>query len=105
MEVFIGTIQMVGFNFAPAGWALCDGQLLPINQYQALFSLLGTTYGGDGIRTFALPNLQGILPMGMSATHPEGTTGNVSGTASTPPQHTLALNFIIALVGIFPSRS
>jgi microcystin-dependent protein len=105
METYIGTILMVGFNFAPMGWAMCDGQLLPINEYQALFSLLGTTYGGDGIRTFALPNLQGCLPMGMSSTHPLGQTGNVSGTASTPPQHTLALNFIIALVGIFPPRN
>lgn len=59
MEPFIGQIQAVGFNFAPRGWALCDGQLLPINSNQALFSLLGTTYGGDGRTTFALPDLRG----------------------------------------------
>lgn len=54
---------MVGFNFAPRGWAFCDGQLLPINQNQALFSLLGTTYGGDGRVTFALPDLRGRTPL------------------------------------------
>ncbi len=59
MEPFIGQIQAVGFNFAPRGWALCDGQLLAISQNQALFSLLGTTYGGDGRTTFALPDLRG----------------------------------------------
>lgn len=60
---FIGEIRMVGFNFAPAGWALCNGQLLSISQNTALFSLLGTTYGGDGISTFALPNLQSRVPI------------------------------------------
>ena len=63
MEPFIGQIQAFGFNFAPRGWALCDGQLLPINQYQALFSLLGTTYGGDGRTTFGLPDLRGRVPI------------------------------------------
>lgn len=60
---YIGEIKMVPFNFAPAGWALCNGQLLPINQNQALFSLLGTTYGGDGQTTFALPDMRGRIPM------------------------------------------
>lgn len=63
MEPFIGQISMFGGNFAPRGWAFCDGQLLPINQNQALFSLLGTTYGGDGRTTFALPELRGRVPM------------------------------------------
>ena len=58
-EPFLGEISPVAFNFAPQGWALCNGQLLPINQNQALFSLLGTSFGGDGRTTFALPNLQG----------------------------------------------
>ncbi len=58
-EPFIGEIRWVGFNFAPRGWAHCDGQLLPINQYTALFSLLGTTYGGDGRTTFGLPDMRG----------------------------------------------
>lgn len=59
MEPLLGQIQIFGFNFPPRGWAFCDGQLLPISQYQALFSLLGTTFGGDGRTTFALPDLRG----------------------------------------------
>jgi microcystin-dependent protein len=62
-DQFVGEIRVVGFNFAPTGWALCDGQLLPISQNTALFSLLGTTYGGDGRTNFALPNLQGCAAM------------------------------------------
>lgn len=63
-EPFLGEIRMFGFDFAPRGWAYCDGSLLPINQYSALFSLLGTYYGGDGIRTFQLPNLQSRVAVG-----------------------------------------
>jgi len=63
MTPFLGAIHMAGFNFAPNGWALCNGQLMPINQNQALFSLLGTFYGGDGRVTFALPDLQSRSPM------------------------------------------
>jgi microcystin-dependent protein len=63
METYLGTILMVGFNFAPVGWALCNGQLLSISQNTALFSLLGTYYGGDGVTTFGLPNLQGRVPI------------------------------------------
>src|ERR1700691_5761654 len=62
-EPFLGEIRMFGFNFAPKGWAFCNGYLLPISQNTALFSLLGTTYGGDGKSNFALPNLQGSAPM------------------------------------------
>ena len=62
-EPFLGEIRTVSFNFAPIGWALCDGQLLSIAQNTALFNLLGTTYGGDGKTTFALPNLQGRVPV------------------------------------------
>src|SRR5258705_5111502 len=62
-EPFLSEIRIMSFGFPPKGWALCDGQLLPINQNQALFSLLGTTYGGDGRVNFALPNLQGNAPM------------------------------------------
>ncbi|MFZ2235944.1 MAG: tail fiber protein [Dokdonella sp.] len=69
---FVAQISPFGFNFAPRGWALCDGQLLPINQNQALFSLLGTTYGGNGTTNFALPDLRGRTPMG--ATGGSGTT-------------------------------
>jgi microcystin-dependent protein len=62
-DAFVGEIRMFGFNFAPKGWATCDGQLLPISQNTALFSLLGTFYGGDGKSTFALPNLEGSSPV------------------------------------------
>jgi microcystin-dependent protein len=62
-EPFLGEIKMVGFNFNPRGWAFCDGQLLPIAQNSALFSLLGTTYGGDGRTTFALPDLRGRVAL------------------------------------------
>lgn len=63
MDPFLGEIRMVGWNFAANGWALCNGQLLSINQNAALFSLLGTYYGGDGVQTFALPNLQSRVPI------------------------------------------
>jgi len=68
-EPFLGEIRAVAFNFAPRGWALCNGQLLAIQTNAALFSILGTTYGGDGRTTFALPNLQGATPV-----HPNGNT-------------------------------
>ncbi|WP_293305281.1 phage tail protein [Pedobacter sp. UBA5917] len=61
---FIGEIKLVGENFAPSGWMFCRGQLLPVSQYSALFALIGTTYGGNGVSTFALPNLQGTVPVG-----------------------------------------
>lgn len=62
-DPFVAEIRIFAFNFAPTGWAYCDGQLMPISQNTALFSLLGTTYGGDGKATFALPDLQGSAPM------------------------------------------
>ena len=62
-EPFIGELKIISWNFPPKGWAFCNGQLLPINQNQALFSILGTTYGGDGRTTFGLPNLQGRTPI------------------------------------------
>jgi microcystin-dependent protein len=157
-EPFVGEIQMIGFNFAPQGWALCSGQLLPIRNYTTLFSILGTTYGGDGKNTFALPNLNGSFPMGrgqgtglsqrtlgekggaetvellpsniprfntavpkVTAFRTDGTqgigltpgrqlgsvvlNGNVpppSPISNMPPY--LAVNFIIAMDGIFPPR-
>lgn len=66
-QPFVGQIKMWGFNFAPRGYALCNGQLLPINQNQALFSLLGTTYGGNGQTTFALPDLRSRTPIGFAS--------------------------------------
>ena len=68
MESFIATVMMFGFNFAPVGWLFCNGATLPINQYQALFSLLGTTYGGDGRTTFHLPDLRGKSSLDSSPT-------------------------------------
>lgn len=163
MDPFLGSIMVVSFDFAPKGWTLCNGQILPISQNTALFSLLGTTFGGDGRTTFQLPNLQaraalgannGSYPIGISAgetTHTLSTAemaahnhlwNGASAAASTPnpaggvlaqaglytstpnvqmssslvtatgggqPHENrspfLALNFCIALQGIFPSRT
>lgn len=69
-QPFVGEIRMFSGNFAPSGWALCNGQLLPISQNTALFSLLGTNYGGDGKSTFALPNLQGRFPLHVGGSQP-----------------------------------
>jgi microcystin-dependent protein len=158
---FLCEIRIVSFNFPPKGWAFCNGQLLPINQNQAIFSILGTTYGGDGRVNFGLPNLQGRVPLhtggsftlgqlggqethtltnaeashshgglanpavtdqaspaghfwanaalsnysttGGSAMAPSGPVGGGQGHENRSPF--LVLNFIIALVGIFPSRN
>ena len=97
-DPFIGEIRAVGFNFAPTGWAQCNGQLLAISQNTALFSLLGTYYGGDGKTTFALPNLQGYAPMdqgsgpGLSTRVVGEMGGEPSVTLLTPqmPAHTHA---------------
>jgi microcystin-dependent protein len=95
MDPFVAEIRIFPFNFAPKGWAFCDGQILPISQNTALFSLLGTTYGGDGKSNFALPNLQGMAPMhpgqgpGLSL-HDLGETGGsdtVTLLASEMPSH------------------
>jgi microcystin-dependent protein len=163
-EPFLGEVKIISWNFPPKGWAFCNGQLLPINQNQALFSILGTTFGGDGRTTFALPNLQGTVPVhtgdgiilgqkGGEQAHtlnisempahshfPIGTPvaatltaaannlwasdnsnpyttsptatmnpGSVTNTGGSQPHENmppyLVLNFIIALVGIFPSRN
>lgn len=167
MEPFLGQISIVSFGFPPKGWALCNGQLLPINQNQALFSILGTSYGGDGRSTFALPDLRGRVPRHMLAAlgqrsgseaqaltpaqmpqhqhalvatsdfanagvpglavpaakprggrdiyapaatavgplHPEAVAASGGGQPHGNMQPYLALSFIIALVGIFPSRN
>ena len=78
-EPFLSEIKLVSFNFPPKGWALCNGQFLPINQNQALFALLGTTYGGNGQTTFALPNLRGRVPIHMGNGH---TLGEAAGSTS-----------------------
>jgi microcystin-dependent protein len=84
---FLSEIKVMSFGFAPKGWALCNGQLLPINQNQPLFSLLGTTYGGDGRVNFALPNLQARTPMHMGNGH---TLGELGGEQA----HTLSISEI-----------
>jgi microcystin-dependent protein len=167
-EPFLAEIRIVGFNFAPRGWAFCDGQILPINQNQSLYSLLGTTYGGDGRTSFALPDMRGRTPIhvgrsnggadhllgqkGGEETHTlstqempshdhalqaasanagapipmgnllgafsngyragtdltdlvGGTVANVGGQGHENMQPWLALNFCIALQGLFPSRN
>jgi len=94
-EPFLSEIRLFSFGFPPKGWALCNGQLLPINQNQALFSLLGTTYGGDGRVNFALPNLQGYTPIHMGAGHTLGERGGEQAhtlSISEVPTHTHQLN-------------
>ncbi|WP_235856884.1 phage tail protein [Occultella glacieicola] len=96
MEPFIGELRLFGFNYAPRGWALCDGSLMPINQNQALFSLLGTMYGGNGTSTFGLPDLRGRVPLGAGQT-PGGSQyqqGQSGGTES-----------VTLTVGQLPSHS
>src|SRR5881398_3793172 len=78
-EPFLSEIRIMSFVFAPKGWALCNGQLLPINQNQALFSLLGTTYGGDGRVNFALPDLRDRVPIHMGNGHTLGERGGEVG--------------------------
>ena len=128
-DPFLGQVIMFAGNFAPRGWAFCDGQLLPISSNSALFSLLGTTYGGEGWTTFALPDLRGRAPIhagrgpGLSErrlgdkggsetitnnkTVSSGGSNNVQVAADNPDnmQPYLAINYIIALQGTFPSRS
>ena len=94
-EPFLAEIRIMSFGFAPKGWALCNGQLLPINQNQALFSLLGTTFGGDGRVNFALPNLQGQTPIHVGNGHTLGERGGeLAHTLSIAeiPTHTHVLN-------------
>jgi microcystin-dependent protein len=90
MEPFIGQIQAFGFNFAPRGWASCDGQLIAINQNTALFSLLGTTYGGDGRTTFALPDLRGRTML--SAGNGLGLSDRRLGSQGGSENNTLTVN-------------
>jgi microcystin-dependent protein len=90
-EPFLSEIRLMSFVFAPKGWALCNGQLLPINQNEALFALLGTTFGGNATTNFALPDLRGRLPMHVGNGHPLGDArGEAAHTLSTAemPKHT-----------------
>jgi microcystin-dependent protein len=132
VEPYLGQITLVAFNFATVGWALCNGQLMAIAQNAALFQLLGTTYGGDGQTTFALPDLHGALAFGREGDNkspagadwakpasdtPYGTSsppgamsaGSTSTVGGGQPhenrQPYLVINYIIALQGVFPSRN
>ena len=107
MEPFLGMIALFGFNFAPRGWAFCNGQLLSIAQNNALFALLGTIYGGDGRTTFALPNLQGRVPIhfGQGSGLSNYQIGQVGGVESATllisnmPAHNHTLNAVSELGG------
>jgi microcystin-dependent protein len=85
-QPYVGEIRMFAGNFAPAGWLFCDGQLLPISENETLFQLIGTTYGGDGEDTFALPNLQGRIPIHQSTTYVLAETGGVESVTLTVQQ-------------------
>jgi microcystin-dependent protein len=94
-EPFLSEIRLMSFGFPPKGWALCDGQLLPINQNQALFSLLGTTFGGDGRVNFALPDLRGRAPIHVGSGHTLGERGGEQAhtlSISELPTHTHVVN-------------
>ena len=118
MEPLIGQIMIFGGNFTPRGWAFCDGQLLPIMQNTSLYSILGTTYGGDGRNTFGLPDLRGRIAIGegqgqgLSTRHYLGSQGQFATENCARGNHDLdsgvhytTVNYIIALEGTFPSRS
>jgi microcystin-dependent protein len=92
---YLSEVKIIPWNYPPKGWAFCNGQFLPINQNQALFSLLGTTYGGNGQTTFALPNLQGRAPIHVGAGFTQGQAGGEAAhtvTVSEMPAHTHLLN-------------
>jgi microcystin-dependent protein len=94
-DQFLCEIRLMSFNFAPRGWAMCNGQLLPIAQNQALFSLLGTTFGGNGQTTFGLPDLRGRVPIHVGSGHPLGERGGEQAHALTVaelPQHVHLMN-------------
>ena len=116
-EGFIAEIKLFAGNFEPRGWMFCEGQTLPISSYQALFSLLGTTYGGDGRTTFKLPDLRGRAPMHPGTINPEsnypGLGTPINGTkvskgddnSKVATKSTIRINYIICINGLFPSRS
>jgi microcystin-dependent protein len=104
MQVYIGQLLLVGFNYAPVGWAFCDGSLLPISQNEILYNLIGTTYGGDGQQTFGLPDLRGHTPIGIGqlqggSNYQLGQRGGVENVAifdATFPTHTHLVDGITA---------
>lgn len=117
MENWIGQIILVGFNYAPINTVFCQGQIFSISQYNALFALLGTTFGGDGVQTFGLPDLRARVPIGTGQSPVSGVSvqfGQVGQSLNAPAQvgtgvqvpfPTLGLNYLICVNGIWPTRS
>jgi microcystin-dependent protein len=108
-QPFLGELKMISWNFAPKGWALCNGQLLPINQNQALFSILGTTYGGDGRVNFALPDLRGRSPIHTGAGFILGQKGGQLAHTVTQSEmpahiHMVSANTAAASAGTIPNN-
>jgi len=102
-QPYVGEIRMFAGNFAPAGWMFCEGQLLPISEYETLFNLIGTTYGGDGQSTFGLPDLRGRLPLHMGSGFTLAETGGVETvtlTVSQIPAHSHPLLVSTAAGGV-----
>jgi microcystin-dependent protein len=103
---YVGEVRLFGFNFCPVGWLPADGQTLPISQYVPLFSLYGTTYGGDGTKTFKLPDLQGRAPAGVSATESWGTAyGSINPAPGPAKGRFLSMTWCVAYLGVFPPRN
>lgn len=98
-QPYIGEIRMFGGNFAPVGWMFCEGQLLPISENDALFNLIGTTYGGDGQTTFALPDLRGRLPVHQGSGSVIGESGGVEQVTLTPGQIPIHTHPLLASTG------
>ena len=108
MDEYLGVIKLFAGNFAPVGWLFCQGQTLPIQQYAALFSLLGATYGGNGNTTFCLPDLRGFIPIGAGdrpgySSVPQGSVGSLT-SHGTRNIGTLGMNYIICVEGLYPQR-
>lgn len=98
-EAFLGEIRIMAFTYPPRGWASCNGQILPINQNQALYALLGTTYGGNGQTNFALPDLRGRVPILYDDYHPQGSAGGAEShviTQAEMPPHNHGVNVTAA---------
>lgn len=109
MDEYLGIIKIFAGSFPPKGWMDCNGQILSIQQYSALFAIIGTTYGGDGVRTFGLPDLRGTIPVGFGVPvgYPQkvlGEVGSIS-THGTARLRTLGVRYIICVEGLFPSRN
>lgn len=110
VDSFVGEVRLTAATYAPPGWALCHGQLLRVGDNEVLFSLLGTTYGGDGRTSFGLPDLRGrtALGAGQGAGLPEyrlGLAGNDDPGQGAPDHGYLTLNYIICVEGVYPART